>query len=163
MNPEQLKLLKKLAELGDVTYLKSSLSKEELIVKAISEMDFETLEILFENISNFDEKKGFLVEINSEFKKFKENKDTQLIAYSGKCGGSFCGNLGSNGYSFTGNISNTFYNLVFEKENGKCKGVCKCYKFNVDDEIINKARLEAEKIKFDSYGFTQSELEDLPF
>ena len=69
MNPEQQELLKKLAELGNVTYVKSSLSKEELIVKAITEMDIETLEILFENISNFDEKKGFLVEINSEFKK----------------------------------------------------------------------------------------------
>lgn len=163
MTPEQQKLLKKLAELGDVTCFKSDLSKEELIVKAISEMDIETLEILFENISNFDEKEEFLVEIESEFEKFKENKDTQLIAYSGKCGGSFCGNLGSNGYSFTGNISNTFYNLVFEKENGKCKGICKCYSFKVNNKIINKTREEAEKIKFDSYGFTQSELEDLPF
>jgi hypothetical protein len=163
MTPEQQKLLKQLPELGDVTYIKSDQSIQELIIKAISEMDKEALELLLEIIPDFDEKEEFLAEVNLEFKKFKENKDTHLLAHSGKCSGGFCDNFCSKGYSFTGNVSNTFYNVVFEIENGEFKGVCECYKFDIDDTIINEARKESKKKEFDSCEFTDSDLEDLPF
>lgn len=163
MTPEQHKLLEELAELGDVTHIKSDISIQELMAKAISEMDKEALELLLEIIPDFDEKEEFLAEVNLEFKKFKENKDTHLLAHSGKCSGGFCDNFCSKGYSFTGNVSNTFYNVVFEIENGKFKGACECYQFDIDDTIINEARKESKKKEFDSYNFTDEELDVLPF
>lgn len=163
MTPEQQKLFEQLAKLGDVTYIKSDQSIQELIIKAISEMDKETLELLLGIIPDFHEKEEFLAEVNLEFKNFKENKDTHLLAHSGKCSGGFCDNFCSKGYSFTGNVSNTFYNVVFEIENGEFKGVCECYQFDIDDTIINEARKENKKKEFDSYEFTDSDLEDLPF
>lgn len=162
--PEEKKqLIEQLLELGDVTFVKSDSSRNELIVKAISEMDSEALKLLLDIIPDFDEKEEFLAEANLEFKKFKENKDTHLIAHSGKCRGSHCDNFCSKGYSFTGNVSKTYYNVVFEIENGECKGICECSQFDVDDTIINEARKESKKKEFDSYEFTDSDLEDLPF
>ena len=149
--------------MGDITYLKSNLSKHELIVKAISEMDIDRLEILIKDYLSEDKKKEFIDEIKSEFIKFRENNDSHLIAHDGICNGDWCDNYGSCGYSFTGNVSNTFYNLVFEEENGNCVGICECYTFKVNDDSINEARLEAEKKDFDSYGFTQEDIDGLPF
>ena len=103
-------------------------------------------------IWNLDNNNTFL------FNKFKENNDTHLIAHSGSCSASDC-NIGVSGYTFIGNNSNTYCNIIFEQENGICTDIFKCSSFKVDDLFINKAR---EK-KLDSYNFTDEELDDLPF
>ncbi len=163
MTPEQQKLLEQLLELGDITYIKSDSSRNELIVKAVSEMDLEQLEILTENYLSEDKREEFLKVIKSKFNKFKVNNDTYLIAHSGSCNGSWCDNYGTLGYSFTGNISNTFYNLIFEEVNGECSDICKCYRFKINDKTINEARENKRKKELDSYNFTDEELDDLPF
>ena len=160
---EKQKLLEQLAQIGDVIYIKSNLSQRELIVKAISEMDIDSLEILVENQLRNDIREAFIEKIKLEFKKFKENEDTHLIAYSGKCNAATCNNYRNTGYSFTGNVSNTFYNLIFEEENGECEDICKCFVFKVDDATINKARKVANKKQIESYRFTEEDLDNLPF
>jgi hypothetical protein len=160
---DKQKLIDKLTLIGDVKYIRSEDYIQEQIFNAISEMDIYSLETHLNSISNFDKKEEFLAKINFEFKKFEEKKDAFLITYSGKCSGRSCGNFGNNGKSFTGNISNTFFNVVVEKENNQCVGICKCYKFTVDDEILNKTRLEADIEKMNGYNFTDSDLDNLPF
>jgi hypothetical protein len=160
---DKQKLIDQLALIGDVKYIRSEGYIQEQIVNVISKMDIDSLEKLLNSISNFDEKEEFLAEINFEFKKFKENKDAFLIPYSGKCSGRGCGNFGNKGQSFTGNISKTFFNVVVEKENNQCVGICKCYKFTVDDEILNKTRLEADIEKMKEYNFTVFDIDNFPF
>ncbi len=155
---EKRKLIEQLMEMGDVRFVKSDASRNKLIVKAISEMDLEQLEILTENYLSEYKREEFLKYIKSKFNKFKENNDTQLIAQSGSCSASDC-NIGTSGYTFIGNNSNTNCDIIFEQENGVCTDICKCNSFKVDDIFINKAR---EK-KLDSYNFTDEELDDLPF
>jgi hypothetical protein len=155
---EKQKLIEQLLEMGDVTFIKSDSSRNELIVKAISEMDLEQLEILTENYLSKYKREEFLKYIKSKFNKFTENNDTHLIARSGSCSGYDC-NIGSSGYTFIGNNSNTYCNIIFENENGICKDICKCHSFKVDDIFINKAR----KKELDSHNFTDEELDDLPF
>ena len=156
---EKQKLIEQLLEMGDVTFIKSDSSRNELIVKAISEMDLEQLEILTENYLSKYKREEFLKYIKSKFNKFKENNDTHLIAHSGSCKASWCHNKGAIGYTFIGNNSSTYCNIIFEQENGVCTDICKCNSFKVDDIFINKAR---EK-ELDSYRFTDEELDDLPF
>ena len=147
MTPEQKILIEQLLEMGDVTFIKSDSSRNELIVKAISKMDLEQLEILTENYLSQDKIEEFLKDIKSKFNKFKENNDTHLIAHSGSCNAYDC-NKGASGYTFIGNNSNTYCNIIFENENGVCTDICLCLKFKVDGIFINKAR---EK-KLDIYG-----------
>ena len=158
MTPEQKILIEQLLEMGDVTFIKSDSSCNELIVKAISEMDLEQLEILTENYLSEYKREEFLKYIKSKFNKFKENNDTHLIAHSGSCDSYYC-NKGASGFTFIGNNSNTHCDIIFENENGVCTDICKCNSFKVNDIFINKAR---EK-ELDSYRFTDEELDDLPF
>ena len=158
MTPEQKILIEQLLEMGDVTFIKSDSSRNELIVKAISEMDLEQLEIVTKNYLSEYKREEFLKYIKSKFNEFKENNDTHLIAHSGSCSASDC-NIGVSGYTFIGNNSNTYCNIIFEQENGVCTDIFKCSSFKVDDIFINKDR---EK-KLDSYNFTDEELDDLPF
>ena len=155
---EKQKLIEQLLEMGDVRFVKSDASLNKLIVKAISEMDLEQLEILTENYLSKYKREEFLKYIKSKFNKFKENNDTHLIAHSGSCSAYDC-NIGASGYTFTGNNSNTYCNIIFEQENGVCTDICKCNSFKVDDIFINKAR----KKELDSHNFTDEELDDLPF
>lgn len=76
MTPEQQKLLKQLLELGDVTYIKSNVSIQELFAKAISEMDLELLETLVENQLRNDKKKEFIEKIKFKFNNFKQLQTT---------------------------------------------------------------------------------------
>ena len=147
MNPEQKILIEQLLEMGDVTFIKSDSSCNELIVKAISEMDLEQLEILTENYLSQSKREDFLKVIKSKFNKLIENNDTHLIAHSGSCNAYQC-NIGASGYTFIGNNSKTYCDIIFENENGVCTDICKCHSFKVDDIFINKAR---EK-KLDIYG-----------
>jgi hypothetical protein len=158
MTPEHQKLLEQLMEMGDVRFVKSDSSRNKLIVKAISEMDLEQLEMVTKNYLSEYKREEFLKYIKSKFNKFKENNDTQLIAHRGSCGASDC-NIGASGYTFIGNNSNTYCDIIFEQENGVCTDIFKCSSFKVDDIFINKAR---EK-KLDSCNFTDEELDDLPF
>ena len=155
---EKRKLIEQLLEMGDVRFVKSDASRNELIVKAISEMDLEQLEMVTKNYLSEYKRAEFLNYIKSKFNEFKENNDTHLIAHSGSCSASDC-NIGVSGYTFIGNNSNTYCNIIFEQENGVCTDIFKCSSFKVDDIFINKAR---EK-KLDSYIFTDEELDDLPF
>ncbi len=147
MTPEQKILIEQLLEMGDVRFVKSDASRNKLIVKAISEMDIELLETLVENQLRNDKKKEFIEKIKLKFNKFIENNDTHLIAHSGSCNAYHC-NIGASGYTFIGNNSNTYCNIIFENENGVCTDICLCLKFKVDGIFINKAR---EK-KLDIYG-----------
>ena len=147
MNPEQKILIEQLLEMGDVTFIKSDSSRNELIVKAISEMDLEQLEILTENYLSQSKRDEFLKVIKSKFNKLIENNDTHLIAHCGSCNAYHC-NIGASGYTFIGNNSKTYCDIIFENENGVCTDICKCHSFKVDDIFINKAR---EK-KLDIYG-----------
>lgn len=158
MTLEQKILIEQLLEMGDVTFIKSDSSRNELIVKAISAMDLEQLEILTENYLSQNKRKEFLNDIKSKFNKFKENNDTHLIAHSGSCDAYYC-NKGTSGLTFIGNNSNTYCNIIFENKNGVCTDICLCRKFKVDDIFINEAR---EK-ELDSYRFADEELDDLPF
>ena len=147
MTPEQKILIEQLLEMGDVRFVKSDASRNKLIVKAISEMDLEQLEILTENYLSEYKREEFLKYIKSKFNKFKENHDTHLIAHSGSCDSYYC-NKGASGFTFIGNNSKTYCDIIFENENGVCTDICKCHSFKVDDIFINKAR---EK-KLDIYG-----------
>ena len=158
MNPEQKILIEQLLEMGDVTFIKSDSSCNELIVKAISEMDLEQLEILTENYLSQSKREDFLKEIKSKFIKFKENNDTHLIAHSGSCNAYHC-NIGASGYTFIGNNSKTYCDIIFENENGVCTDICLCSMFKVDDTFINRARQK----ELDSHNFTDEDLDDLPF
>ena len=144
MTPEQKILIEQLLEMGDVRFVKSDASRNKLIVKAISEMDLEQLEILTENYLSEYKREEFLKYIKSKFNKFKENNDTHLIAHSGSCNAYDC-NKGASGYTFIGNNSNTYCNIIFENENGEPYGASFSSGYDLPDHDCPKCGAKMSK------------------
>jgi hypothetical protein len=155
MTPEQLKLIKQLAELGDVTIVNRGVTS---LVNAISEMDSKALQIILEDKVSYQDttKTIFLKKLNDVFKEFKK-EDNKLIAYQGKCNSSECSNKNKNGISFVGNKSGRYINFIIEEnEDGSVKDIYTCSVFCTDENVINenKRKLDITVYKDDQVNFT---------
>ena len=103
MDANQKKLLEQLAQLGDVIYIKNT---KEALIKAISEMDVATLELILEDDVNYQDttKTIFLQKLDDIFIDFK-SADTHLIHHDGQCNSEECSNKNKKGCVFVGNRS----------------------------------------------------------
>lgn len=155
MTPEQRKLLSQLQQMGDVIMFNR---KKETIVKAITEMNLESLNlILDENLTYQDaSKEMFLSKLEEIFYEFKKNNDT-LQLYSGRCGSKDCSNFDKNGMLFCGRNSGNHFNLIIEEdenENVKDLYYCNVFKCNFEDRVNKNGQslelfiYEDEKVKF---------------
>lgn len=141
MTPEEKKLINQLLQIGDVTIFNR---KKETIVKAIEELDMESLKlILDENLTYQDAtKEVFLKKLNDIFNEFKKNNDT-LQSYSGRCGSKDCSNFDKNGMLFCGSNSGKHFNLIIEddeNENVKDLYYCNVFKCNFEDKANKKGK-----------------------
>ena len=155
MTPEQEKLIQQLLHLGDVKVFNR---KKETIVKAITAMDLDSLElILDENLTYQDAtKEMFLTKLKEIFDEIKKSKDT-LQSHSGKCCSKDCSNHNKNGILFCGRNSGKHFNLIIEEdenENVKDLYYCNVFKCNFEDKVNNKGKsleiivYEDEKVNF---------------
>ncbi|OYX85423.1 MAG: hypothetical protein B7Y83_04825 [Flavobacteriales bacterium 32-34-25] len=165
MTPEQLKLIKQLAQLGDVTIVKRGTSS---LINAISEMDSKTLELILEdNVSYQDTIKTiFLQKLKEVFKDFQK-EDNKLIPYEGKCNSDKCINKNKKGIAFVGNKSGRYSNFIIEEnEDGSVKDIYTCSDFCTNENVINenKKKLDItvyndEKVNFkpsSSYNYLKN-------
>lgn len=141
MTLDQLKLLKQLAQLGDVTFINKT---REGLVKAICEMDSAALALILDDEVSYQEttKATYLNRLNEIFKQFRET-DTNLIAYEGKCTSTECSINNVAGVSFVGNNSGNYHNLIIEQnENGSIKDIYNCHKFCTEKKVENILKTE---------------------
>ena len=95
-------------------------SKREILLKSFCEMNTDMLELLLEDSRPYNDvsKETILKKLDELFAEFKKAKDTELIAYPGKCASEDCTNKGCKGFSFVGNQSKKHIDLIVEeKEN----------------------------------------------
>ena len=142
MTLEQLKLIKQLAELGDVTIVKRGVTS---LANAISEMDIKGLELILEDDVNYQDttKTIFLQKLKILFQDFQK-EDNKLLAYESKCNSNECSNKNKKGISFIGNRSGRYINFIIEEnENGSVKDLYTCNYFCTQAKIIdeNKRKL----------------------
>ena len=117
-------------------------SKKTLIIKAFSEMNISLLEVLLDENSTYQKttKETFLEKMNVVFEQFKQSEDTALLPYVGSCGGETCKSYGCTGFSFIGNHSNSFIDLVFDETENDFKDIYCCCKIKTKDADIKKNR-----------------------
>lgn len=155
MTPEQRKLMSQLLQMGDVIMFNR---KKETIVKAITEMDLESLNIILDKNLTYQDasKEMFLSKLEEIFYEFKKNNDT-LQSYSGRCGSKDCSNFDKNGMLFCGRNSGNHFNLIIEEdenENVKDLYYCNVFKCNFEDKVNKKGKsleiyvYEDEKVNF---------------
>lgn len=112
---------------------------KSFIIDAIRAFDIETLNKTLENLKYQDfEKQKFLTKLENVFGEFRELGDTHLEIYDGKC--NEC-NAFDSGFSFIGNISKTYIDLIIRCDRDKVVDIFECSNFKNDSiHLVKKGR-----------------------
>lgn len=100
--------------------------------------------LTYQNLS----KSEFVKRLTDAFNFFKILGDTYLNREEGQCNSVLC-NYKKNGFSFTGDKSTFYINLVFEIESGKIKDIYECTDFKCGNRLFEK--------------YKRVSIDDLPF
>jgi hypothetical protein len=60
------------------------------------------------------------------------------LPYKGRCAGAGCNSKGCTGFSFVGNFSNSYVDLIFEETEKDFKDIYTCVDFKCEDESVSK-------------------------
>jgi hypothetical protein len=134
-------------------------TKKELVQAAISEMNVDKLfTLLNDNFTFYNvSKKEFLENLENEvFKKFKNNGDTFLSPFHGKCTSKSCDNKGCNGIAFVGNKSKAVINLVFIETLDEYSDIFDCFSFKTTHKIKSN-------ITYCILPLREDDFDDVPF
>lgn len=122
-------------------------NNEKEIVEAIKQMDIEMLSPLLDDKKTYQnfKKAEFLHLLNIVFERLKMVGDTFLETLEGRCAS--C-NLKNRGFTFVGNRSRKYFDMVFEKnKRGKLKDMYECSHFN---NKHNNSFIKTERLDIDT-------------
>lgn len=143
MNGGKKELLKQLAQMGDVVLITNGnrinlndygeialKTQSDAVLYFFQRLDIEMIAIILEDNRRYQnfEKAEFLNKLGLAFDEFIEAGDTYLNRYDGICNSKSC-NYKSKGFSFIGNVSGKYFNLIVEIKNGVVYDICDCHKF----------------------------------
>lgn len=103
-----------------------------------SRMDIGMLELILDDQNTYNDmhKDVFLQKLSDIFEKFREAGDTRLNIYSGECANCF---KSCKGYSFCGNNSGNYLDLLVKQDNGDVSDIHFC------SELVNYREIEKNK------------------
>ena len=158
MDSEKKILLKQLAELGDVILIQddgrrirlnddaeiSLASQLDAVLYFMQRLDSGMLKLILEDYYNYQDydKKTFLRKLSYVFDEFHDKGNTYLNVFEGKCNSSVCTNLNCEGFSFVGNKTNHYMDLIIQIKESKVSDIYECYDFqNENDTILKKGKI----------------------
>jgi hypothetical protein len=165
MNTKQQEILKQLAKIGDVIFIRTDGSRliindegkvplqtqADAVLYYIERLDNDMLKLILDTdyVNKEFDKKAFINNIANAFVKFSETGNTFLNRYEGKCTSGVCTNSNCTGFSFVGNKTHDFMDLIVKTENDKVIEIFECNQF----ENENNDLLKNHKVTIDSEAF----------
>ncbi|WP_297516469.1 hypothetical protein [Flavobacterium sp.] len=158
MNKEQKQLLKQLAELGDVILVREDGGRIKLndnaeislntqldaVLYFMQHLDNGMLKLILEDHFTYQDydKVTFLKKLSYVFDEFQGNGNTYLNVFEGKCNSVACSNLNCRGFSFVGNQTYHYMDLIIQTKESKVSDIYECYDFvNENDTILKKDKI----------------------
>ncbi len=148
------KLIKELAQMGEVVLVKPDgsritlnskgniplQSQVEAVIYCLQRMDVDFLKLILDDGLTYlgMDMPTFIKKIALTFDEFLNNGDTFLNTFEGRCGSTTCSNAGCSGFSFMGNKTNNYINLLLESKDGRITDITECYSFEIDDIKLSK-------------------------
>jgi hypothetical protein len=163
MTPEQNKLLQQLAQMGDVVHVQEDGSRivlnekckvaletqADAVIYFFQRMDISMLKMVLDDTHTYQdfEKKEFLKKLDYAFTALHEAGNTYLNRYAGFCNSEEC-NFKCKGYSFVGNVSNDYMDLILEIKNNKVTDIYECTKFvNNETGLLKKEMISIDTLE----------------
>lgn len=158
MTPDQKKTLKQLSQMGDVVYVKEDGSRiilneegkiplktnADAVFYFLERMDSNMLNLILDkNLPNQDyDKKLFVKKLSYAFDEFLSRGNTHLNRFEGKCTSKICTNANCQGFSFVGNSTQDYMDLILEIKNNKVTDIYECSKFvNSEADLIKNEKI----------------------
>ena len=152
MDPEKQKLLCQLSEMGDVVLITNGnrfnlnengtialKTQVEAILYFLQRLDIDMVSSVLEDTRTYQDfaKLLFIKKLDNALDKFIEAGDTYLNRYKGSCDSKSCNNK-CKGYSFVGNNSGNYFDLIIEVKDELVNDIYECPSFKCEDERIHK-------------------------
>ncbi len=163
MNSKQKKLLQELAQLGEVILINEDgsrilLNEEaenplqtqlDAVLYFIQRLDTTMLDSILDDYTFQDlDKRTFLKKLTDVFDAFVEEGNSFLNIYEGKCNSAACSNKNCKGFSFVGNKSKDYMDLIIEIRENKVFDIYECYDFiNENDTFLKKNKISIDGLE----------------
>ncbi len=157
MTPEQLKLIKQLAKLGEVTFVKKFEDPKDTFAYYFSILDINGIDSVLNNQNDYDgiTKSEYLNLIKEQFVSLNKNGIYSLKAIPGVCDG--C-EKGCSGFTFLDEKDGFYSDFIIETKNAEIVNFMECFNLINEVDVPNKKEqilIKPFKLDSDSY--------DVPF
>ena len=158
MTPEQQDIMQQLSQMGDVVYVKEDGSRiilneegkiplktnADAVFYFLERMDSNMLNLILDkNLPYQDyDKKLFVKKLSYAFDEFLSRGNTHLNRFEGSCSSNVCTNVNCQGFSFVGNSTQDYMDLILEIKNNKVTDIYECSKFvNNETDLIKNEKI----------------------
>lgn len=147
-------ILKQLALMGDVIFVRKDgsrliLNEEgniplqtqvDAVLFFLERLDSNMLELILkeQKVSKDFDKNAFINDIDDVFSEFSKRGNTFLNRYEGKCISGVCSKTNCIGFSFVGNKTSDFIDLIIEVKNNKVLDIYECNQFENENKDFFK-------------------------
>ena len=152
MNTKQKELLKQLAQMGEVILISNGnrvhlnengtvalKTQVDAVLYFLQRLDIDMVSSVLEDNRTYQNfaKPLFIKKLEDALDEFIEAGDTYLNRYKGSCNSKRC-NYKCKGYSFVGNNSANYFDLIIDVKDGVVNDIYECFSFKCEDEGIHK-------------------------
>ena len=155
MNKEQEQLLRQLAQMGDVVFVKKTENSRDAFAYHFSLLDIEGLDTILSDKNYYDgvTKSHYINLIKIQFERLKAEGIHNLKIIPGVCYG--CKN-GCSGFTFVDENKGFYMDFVVEVKNSEIINFIECFDLKNEVEVSNKREqivIKPFKIDFDNLPF----------
>lgn len=152
MNTEQKELIKQLAEMGEVVLITNGnrvhlnengtvalKTQADAVLYFLQRLDIDMVSRVLEDKLTYQNfaKPLFVKKLEDALDEFIEAGDNYLNRYEGSCNSKSC-NYKCKGYSFVGNNSGNYFDLIIDFKDGVVNDIYECFSFKCEDERVLK-------------------------
>ena len=147
MNAEQEELIKQLAKMGEVVLITNGIrvhlnengtvalkTQVDAVLYFLQRLDIDMVSSILEDKRTYQNfaKPLFIRKLEDAVYEFIESGDTYLNRYKGSCNSKSC-NSKCKGYSFVGNNSGNYFDLIIDVKDGVVLDIYECFSFKFEN------------------------------
>ena len=152
MDLDRLKLLKELSLLADISDFNENTeiiltvekplelkTQSDAILYFLQKLDVNMVDSILDEYRTYQDctKKKFIQKLDVAMNEFINFGDTFLNKHSGSCNSKDC-NYNCTGFSFIGNKSSNYIDIIFDIKEGAVLDIYECSEFKSDEEGLKK-------------------------
>lgn len=128
------------------------------IINAFCALNIRVLHKLLDNDRTYQDasKELFLLKVWKLFEIYKKAGDTRLMPFPGKCCSGACSNLGREGFSFVGDVSKYYFNIIIEMTADEVTDIYHCSDFLADEDVDVSSELKIDICEDENVDFKPS-------